>query len=201
MKRNKTAEDYYAEEHHFKAAIAQLRILAKQTEAIETCKWGMPVYTIANKNVFGICRFKGFFGVWFYQGVFLKDTKGVLRNAQEGKTRAMRHWNFTSIDEIDSEGVLEYLNEAIENQKQGKMVKPAKKDASFEMPPLLRSVFEKDPKMYTLFSQLSPYKQKEFAEYIATAKQEKTKENRLKKILPLIEKGIGLNDAYKQKAP
>jgi len=66
MEKNKTADAYYAVEHHYQEAIVHLRTLAKTTEAVETCKWGMPVYTINNKNVFGICRFKAFFGIWFY---------------------------------------------------------------------------------------------------------------------------------------
>ena len=198
MEKNKTADAYYATGHHYQEAIVHLRNLAKTTEAIETCKWGMPVYTINNKNVFGICRFKAFFGVWFYQGVFLKDPKGVLRNAQEGKTKAMRHWNFTSIEEIDDEGVLAYINEAIENQKLGKEIRPEKKGAAYAMPSQLKEALEKNSKLHTSFKAFSPYKQKEFAEYINEAKQEKTKRNRLEKILRMIEKGVGLNDAYRK---
>lgn len=198
MEKNKTADAYYATEHHFKEAITHLRKLAKSTEALETCKWGMPVYTIDNKNVFGICRFKAFFGIWFYQGVFLKDPKNVLSNAQEGKTKAMRHWNFTSQEEIDDKSVFAYMGEAIENQKKGKEIKPEKKNATFSMPLELRKVFEKDAKLHEAFKGFSRYKQKEFAEYINEAKQEKTKLRRLEKILPLIKDGRGLNDAYRK---
>lgn len=198
MEKSKTAEAYYATEHHYQDAIVHLRKLAQNTEAVETCKWGMPVHTINKKNVFGICRFKEFFGIWFYQGVFLKDPKKVLRNAQEGKTRAMRHWNFTSIDEIDDKGVMAYLREAIKNQKLGKEVKPTKKGTAFIMPSRLKEALENNPQLNASFNTFSPYKQKEFAEYIEEAKQEKTKLNRLKKILPMIKEGIGLNDAYRK---
>ena len=197
MEKNKTAEAYYATEHLYKEAITHLRNLAKKTEAVETCKWGMPVYTVNNKNVFGICRFKTLFGIWFFQGVFLNDEKGVLQNAQEGKTKAMRHWNFNSIEDIDDEMVTAYMNEAIENQKLGKEVKPAKKNATFVMPEQLKSALKKDAQLNAAFKSFSPYKQKEFAEYLNEAKQEKNKLKRLEKILPMIEGGIGLNDAYR----
>ncbi len=197
MEKSKTAEAYYSSEHHYKDAIGHLRELAKTTEAVETCKWGMPVYTVNNKNVFGICRFKDFFGVWFFQGVFLKDPKDVLRNAQEGKTKAMRHWNFSSIEEIDDLEVVAYMKEAIENQKQGKEVKPEKKSTTFVVPNILKEVLDGDSNLETAFRKFSPYKQKEFSEYINEAKQEKTKLRRLEKILPLIKKGVGLNDAYR----
>jgi len=41
-------------------------------------------------------------------------------------------------------------------------------------------------------------RQKEFSLYIEEAKQEKTKHSRLEKIIPLILKGVGLNDKYKK---
>jgi uncharacterized protein YdeI (YjbR/CyaY-like superfamily) len=44
---------------------------------------------------------------------------------------------------------------------------------------------------------LTPFKQKEFWEYMATAKQEKTKIIRLEKIKPLIMEKRGLNDKYR----
>lgn len=197
MEKNKTAEAYYQIPHHFQEGILHLRTLAKKTEAVEMCKWGMPVYTIKNKNVFGICRFKDFFGIWFYNGVFLKDPKGVLRNAQEGKTKAMRHWNFNDLAQVDDEGVLAYMKEAIENQKAGKEMKPEKKSTAFEIPQLLSEALKKEGDLQNAFDAFSPYKQKEFAEYIHTAKQEKTKLRRLEKILPMIKAGKGLNDSYR----
>ena len=66
------------------------------------------------------------------------------------------------------------------------------------MPSQLKETLEKNSKLHTSFNAFSLYKQKEFAEYINEAKQEKTKRNRLEKILPMIEKGMGLNDAYRK---
>jgi uncharacterized protein YdeI (YjbR/CyaY-like superfamily) len=47
------------------------------------------------------------------------------------------------------------------------------------------------------FETFSAFKQKEFLEYIATAKQEKTKITRFEKIKPMILQNIGLNDKYR----
>lgn len=119
MDNSKKVETYFQENHLFKEEIATLRNLAHKTEATETFKWHAPVYTINNKNVFWIARFKNHFGLGFFNGVLLSDPKKVLENAQEGKTFAMRHWKFTKNDEIDEEGVLDYMIEALENQKKG----------------------------------------------------------------------------------
>ena len=75
MDKTEKLEAYYEKGHPFKDGIALLRHVALKTEAKEDFKWRIPVYTWSNKNVFGICRFKSHFGVWFFNGVFLKDQK------------------------------------------------------------------------------------------------------------------------------
>ncbi|WP_190809370.1 YdeI family protein [Flagellimonas sp. S3867] len=197
MEKVEKTEAYYQTEHRFKEEIIVLRKLALQTDCVEDYKWNIPVYTINGKNVFGICRFKNHFGVWFFNGSFLSDSKKVLRNAQEGKTKSMRQWKFESMEAIDSKQVLNYMNEAIENQKKGLSIAPEKSSKELQVPALLRQALTKDATIKTAFETLSPYKQKEFCEYIMEAKQEKTKARRLEKILPMIAKGIGLNDAYR----
>lgn len=196
MEKSEKLEAYYQDEHPFKEGLAQLRKLAEKTEAQEDFKWRIPVYTIDGKNVFGICKFKHHFGVWFFNGVFLKDPKKVLENAQEGKTKGMRHWKFQSLEEIDENEVLAYMNEALDNQKKGLEVK-AEKTKKVMIPELLQTELAKNTALKNSFEKFTPYKQKEFCEYIVEAKQEATKLRRLEKILPLIEKGIGLNDGYR----
>ena len=50
----------------------------------ENVKWGTPVYSLNGKNVVGITAFKSYVGLWFFQGIFLKDPFKYLVNAQEG---------------------------------------------------------------------------------------------------------------------
>lgn len=197
MEKSEKLDIYYQQEHHFREGICALRELALQTKSVEDYKWNIPVYTVNGKNVFGICRFKNHFGVWFYNGVFLKDPKKVLRNAQEGKTKAMRHWYFSSEKDIDREAVLAYMIESIENQEKELSIAPEKSSKELQVPSFLKQALAKDNTVKATFEALSPYKQKEFCEYIMEAKQEKTKARRLEKILPMIKKGIGLNDAYR----
>lgn len=169
-----------------------------KTDLEETFKWMFPTYTLKGKNVLAICKFKEHFGIWFFNGVFLSDFKNVLTKAQEGKTQAMRHWKFNSIEDIEKESVLSYIHEAIENQKKGIKLIPKKRGlVSFKLPSELEVVLKNDKNANKSFKKLSPYNQKEYAEYISTAKQEKTKISRLAKILPMIKKGKGLNDKYK----
>nr|WP_298999580.1 DUF1801 domain-containing protein [uncultured Allomuricauda sp.] len=197
MTTSEKIEAYYEKEHPFKEGIAILRGIAKQTEAKEDYKWNFPVYTIGNKNVLGICRFKHHFGIWFFNGSFLKDPRKVLENAQEGKTKAMRHWKFSAISEIDSENVLAYMMEAIENQKNGLELKTEKNNKDLVIPEILKEYLDGQEALKKAFQDFSTYKQKEFCEFLMEAKQETTKKKRLEKIVPLIKQGVGLNDKYR----
>lgn len=200
MDYSEKVEAYYAKEHHFKKGIEILRNLALKANAQEFFKWQAPVYGVDGKNVFWIARFKNHFGIGFFNGVFLSDPKNVLINVQKDKTMAMRHWHFKSVDGIDENGVLTYIIESLENQRKGVVLtqkQKTKKKKKVVVPQLLKNALHQDPKTNEIFRKLSPYKQAEYSEYIADAKQEKTKLSRLDKILPMIAGGKGLNDMYR----
>lgn len=189
-------EAYYAREHPFQKGILQLREVMLKTELQEHLKWGSPVYSIDNKNVLGIMAFKNHFGIWFFNGVFLQDPLGVLQNAQEGKTKAMRHWKFTVNEAVNPTAVLSYVEEAIANQKKGLQLKPERKKET-GIPLFLKKKLESDNSLKKAFENLTPGRRREYCEYIESAKQDKTKHSRLAKILPLILQGKGLNDQYR----
>ena len=172
-----------------------LKSIIDKTDLVETIKWGGPIYVYNKKNVIGIGGFKNYFAIWFLNGVFLKDEKKRLINAQEDKTKSMRQWRFTSKDEVNEKEVLEYIQEAIENEKQGKVIKPSKKEAIISE--LLENEMTQNPALKEAFAKFSPYKQYEFLEYIETAKQEKTKLSRIEKVIPMILANVGLNDKYR----
>lgn len=190
-------EAYFETEHPFKDAILTLRTIVKQTELVETFKWSAPVYTIDGKNVAGIGKFKHHFGVWFFNGSLIKDKYGRLHNAQEGKTKALRQLRYTDASEIKEYELLYYLNEAISNQKKGLEVKAAKPVKKVVLPTELTQAFSEDKNLEKAFKALTPGRQKEYAEHIASAKQEKTRLSRLEKATPLILDGKGLHDKYK----
>lgn len=172
-----------------------LREIIAQTELKETTKWGGPVFVLNNKNVLGIDGFKNYFTIWFYNGVFLNDPKKVLVNAQEGVTKALRQWRFNSKKEIDENLVLSYILEAIENEKNGKTIKPTAKKSIIASE--LHNELENNSVLKAAFLKFSAAKQREFHEYIEEAKREATKFSRIEKIKPMILNHIGLNDKYK----
>jgi uncharacterized protein YdeI (YjbR/CyaY-like superfamily) len=176
--------------------LALLKAIIRKTGLIETIKWGTEVYTHNGKNVVSAGGFKNYFTLWFYNGVFLKDDHNVLINAQDGKTKALRQWRFTSQDGIDESLILEYIQEAIQNEEEGRVWKP-KKSKQIEVPDLIFNTLTDNKELKKAFEKLPPYKQKEYIEHIDSAKRETTKAARLEKIKPLIMAGVGLNDKYK----
>ncbi len=197
MKKVSSVEEYIENQEQWVDALTLLRAIINSTEAVETLKWSAPVYTVNGKNVLGLGAFKHHFGIWFFNGVFLKDEKKLLMNAQEGKTKALRQMRFTSINDIDKNMVLAYVNEAIENQKAGKEIKSDRSKKETVIPIELKQELNKNTILNSSFNKLTPYKQREYCEYIETAKREATKISRLEKIKPMITQGIGLNDKYK----
>ena len=197
MARITSVEEYLEKHKQYHSELQLLRETILETELEECIKWGAPVYTLNGKNVVGLGAFKNHFGVWFFNGVFLSDPKNVLFNAQEGKTKALRQLRYVTEKDIDKVVLRNYLREAIQNQKDGKELIPVKKSKKVELPKELSEVLNNNAILKTSFFNLAPYKQREYAEFIESAKREATKQSRIDKIIPLIEEGIGLNDKYK----
>lgn len=197
MADKKTVDEFISKSPKWKKGLTHLRNLVSQTELEETIKWGQPTYTINNKNVLAIGAFKEHFGIWFFNGALLNDPDGHLHNAQEGKTKALRQMQFSSFDEMDDKMIKGFIHQAIGNQKAGKEVKiDINREAN--IPPLLDKAFSEDKSLKSHFDKLTPGRQREYAEYITTAKQDTTKQRRLDKIIPMIKKGVGMNDKYQK---
>ena len=197
MKRFKTVDEYILNAQNGKEILMVLREIINSTELEETVKWGAPAYTFNGKNVLGLGSFKSYVGIWFYQGALLNDSAGVLINAQEDKTKAMRQWRFSSEEDLNEKTLLSYISESIENVKQNKEIKPDRSKPLL-IPDELKAEFEKSKELEVAFNNFTRGKQREFAEHISSAKQEKTRLSRLEKIIPLIEQGIGLHDKYRR---
>ena len=198
MKRISSVDEYISKQVLDTALLQGLRKIALgHQELTETIKWGIPCYTLNGKNVLGIAVFKNFTSIWFYQGAELNDPAGVLVNAQEGKTKSLRQWRFADESKLNPKLVREYIIEAIKAMKKGQNEFKIE-ESILEIPTLLQESIDKDEQVKRRFYLLTAYKQKEYCEYITSAKREATQLNRLKKILPMIISGVGLNDKYRK---
>ncbi|WP_426429817.1 YdeI/OmpD-associated family protein [Winogradskyella sp. HB-48] len=197
MKKVSSVEEYIEVNAHFAEELSILREIINSTELEESIKWNAPTYTLNGKNVIGLGAFKNHFGIWFFQGVFLKDEANLLVNAQENKTKALRQMRFESIADINKSAVLNYVKEAIENQRLGKEIMPQRNTKPIAIPKELESEISKDKELKQAFEKLSASCKREYCEHISEAKREATKIRRLEKIIPMILEQKGLHDKYK----
>ncbi len=196
MARKKTAADYYASASNWQEELARLRDILLKTGLDEELKWGAPCYTHKGKNVVGVGAFKSYFGLWFFQGALLDDEASVLINAQEGKTKALRQWRMRSAKDVKPAIIRRYVKAAIENVDTGDEIK-ADRNKRLSVPDELGKALRKTKGATAAFRALTPGRQREYAGYIAEAKRESTRLSRANKVLPMILKGVGLNDRYR----
>ena len=197
MKKFSSVQAYFSSQDEWSAEIDRLREIVQSVGMLETLKWSMPVYMANGKNVVGISAMKSYFGLWFFQGALLKDPDGVLINCQEGKTKAMRQWRFTSQKEIKSRLIKKYVLEAVVLAEQGKEIKP-NRNKPIVMPPELTEALAANQAAKIRFNAMSKTCRREYADYISEAKREETKSRRVEKIIPMILDSVGLNDKYRK---
>ena len=197
MHNAKNVDQYIQNQPHWVEALIKLRKGLLELDLEETIKWGGPVYMYEKKNIVSIGGYKSFVSLWYYQGALLKDEKSLLVNAQEGVTKAQRQMRFHHLDEINTDIVKAYTQEAIANQIAGREIK-ADINKPVTVPDDLENALETHTNLRPRFDALTLSKKREYADYISNAKQTKTKLKRLEKIIPMIIDGAGLSDQYRR---
>lgn len=171
-------------------------ILETAPDIEEAIKWGAPSYEYKG-IMMSTVKFKNFAAIWFHKGAFFDDPKNLLE-ASSDDTKYMRKYELRSMDDLDEEGLKGLIREAIKYQEPDEKLelreKPEKEELTSE---LLNQALSDDSEAKVKFDEFPDYKKKEFIEYIATAKQDTTKQRRLKKSMDLIRRGIGLHDKYR----
>ena len=191
----KKVEAYLKKHEQWRKFLEPARDVMLSTELEEAVKWGAPAYLLNGKNLIGLTAFKHHCAIWFHNGVFLKDKDKKLVNAQEGTTKGLRQWRFEEGDKFPTRLVKSYVLETMDNARAGKQIKPSPK--KLVIPAELKTALSKSKRLDKAFNALTPGRQKEYAQHIGSAKQEKTRLSRLEKATPKILDGVGLNDAYK----
>ena len=171
-----------------------LRSLILECNLDEDYKWMHPCYSYQGNNVVLIHGFKDYCALLFFKGVLLKDKKNVLIQQTEN-VQDRRQIRFTNLNEIVKlqATIKDYILEAIEVEKSGLQVE-FKKTSEFNMPDEFQNLLLKNKKLKTAFEGLTPGRQKGYLLYFSSAKQSKTRVDRIEKYLPKILEGKGLDD-------
>lgn len=177
--------------HRWSMVLQELRFLMLSTDLVETRKWGVPCYTFQSKNVLIISALKESVILSFFKGALLNDPDQILELPGEN-SRHGRLLRFTSVDQVhhQTENILKFVEAAIEIEKSGKKVKPLE-----ELPPLpeeLVQFFDSDAAVRKAYYALTPGRQRAYILYFGSAKQSKTRMDRIERAIPAILQGKGL---------
>ena len=189
-----SAVDFYFAKDSWQQELAQLRKIVLGCGLTEELKWGVPCYQLEKRNIVLIHVFKEYCAVLFFKGALLHDANSMLIQ-QTKNVQAARQVRFTNVKEIIKlKPILEaYIYEAMEVEKAGLKV-TLKKTAAFEMPVEFQNKLNDKPALRTAFYALTPGRQRAYLLHFSAAKQSGTRESRVKKYIPQILKGKGLND-------
>lgn len=169
-----------------------LRAIVRETKLVESTKWGKPCFAHDGANVAILQPFKRCLAMMFFKGMLLKDTKRLL--VPNGpNSRSASRFEFRSVAEIAKRRatIKAYIEEAIAIEKSGQ--KPKAKSAE-PVPVELKAMFAKKPKLKAAFAALAPGRQRAYILHFSGAKRAATRVARIKRCIPAILAGKGLNE-------
>lgn len=193
-KKNPTVDDFLDNAEKWAEEFEKLRGIILGCPLTEELKWGQPCYTWQGKNVVLMHGFKEYCALLFFKGALLNDPEGILVQQTEN-VQGARQIRFTNVKEINKLApVLKaYIYEAIEVEKAGLKVK-LKESSEFPMAEEFKVKLDADPALKKAFEALTPGRQRGYLLYFSSAKQSRTRAERVEKYTKQILKGKGLND-------
>ncbi len=191
---NPKVDFFFKKATPWKNEFQELRTIVLDCGLSEELKWGQPCYTFERANVVLIHGFKEYCALLFFKGALLKDKKKILIQQTEN-VQSARQIRFTNVKEITKlkAALKSYIYEAIEVEEAGLKVE-FKKTADFKVPEEFKTKLDKKPALKKAFEALTPGRQRAYLFYFSSAKQSKTREDRIKKYEQKILEGKGLDD-------
>lgn len=189
---NPKVDWYFEKNEKWQKEIKKLRKIILDCGLNEELKWGCPCYTYENSNIALIHVFKEYCAVLLFKGALLNDPEEILIQ-QTKNVQAARQMRFTNAKAIAEKVLKTYIYEAIEVERAGLKVK-LKKTTEFNMPEEFQKKLNKNAVLKKAFEALTPGRQRGYLLYFSSAKQSKTREERIEKYTKHILSGKGLND-------
>ena len=191
---NPKVDWFFNKESNWQEAYQELRHIVLGCGLTEELKWGCPCYTYHENNVVLIHGFKKYCALLFMKGSVLKDAEKILIQQTED-VQATRQIRFASLNEIFEQNVViqAYIKEAIELEKSGMKVE-MKPTTEYKMPEEFQNALNEMSELKTAFDKLTPGRQRGYLLYFSSAKQAKTRIQRIEKFIPKILDGKGLED-------
>lgn len=168
-------------------------------DIVETMKWRVPHFE-QNGVLGNMAAFKQHVSWGFWKAQLMSDPRGIL--TPMGEKTAMGGMKVKDVKDLPPEKVLvDYVREAIRLNEQGvKAERRPKTTARLEIPSELTAALKKNKAAEAVFERFSPTNKREYAEWIADAKQPATREKRIATAVEWIAEGKPRNWKYMKKA-
>lgn len=151
------------------------RMHAAAPEAQETLKWSMPTFTIDGKILIGMAAFKQHAALNFWRGQ-------ELRGAEASRDAMGQFGKLTSIEDLPGNQELDALiREAAALARTAPAPRKVKHEPkpSAELHPEFAAALKANPKANEVLEGFSPSARREYVDWIADAKQDKTRAKRI----------------------
>ncbi|MET4082039.1 uncharacterized protein YdeI (YjbR/CyaY-like superfamily) [Pedobacter sp. UYP30] len=191
---NPTVNWFFEKSTKWQDAYQELRAIVLSCNLAEELKWGCPCYTYNKNNAVLIHGFKDYCALLFMKGAIMNDPKNILVQQTEN-VQSARQIRFTNLDEIiEQRAVIKsYIENAIEVEKSGAKIE-MKKTTEYKIPEEFQTALDEISGLTTAFKKLTPGRQRGYLLYFSSAKQSKTRNERIEKYLQKILEGKGLDD-------
>jgi len=191
---NPSVNWFFEKSTKWQSAYLELREILLSFDLNEELKWGCPCYTYENKNVVLIHGFKDYCALLFMKGSIMNDPNQLLIQQTEN-VQAARQIRFINMEEIILQKLIlkSYIKNAIEIEKSGVKVE-MKKSSEYKIPEEFQSALNEMSELKPAFDKLTPGRQRAYLLYFSSAKQSKTRTERIEKYIPKILDGKGLED-------
>ena len=188
MSRDPRIDAYIAKAAPFARPILEKvreRVHAAAPEAEETLKWSMPSFTIDGKILIGMAAFKQHAALNFWRGQ-------ELRGAQSGRDAMGQFGRLTSVEDLPPDSELDALiREAAELAKTAPAPRKVKHEPNppAEVHPEFAAALKANPKAQATLDGFPPSARREYLDWIAEAKQDKTRAKRIATAIEWLSEG------------
>jgi uncharacterized protein YdeI (YjbR/CyaY-like superfamily) len=192
MSKNKVIDDYISQQEPFaQEIILHMRdvIHRASPEITETIKWRHPCFE-SNGLVCAIAAFKQHVNFSFFKGKLLNDSEEIFSASENNELTALK---FKTLVDVPTDDILvNYLQQAISlnsaDNKQKKQVQRKDKN-SLVIPEDLSSALANNLPANEVFKAFSYSKQKDYIDWLTSAKRATTRSTRLNTAIEWISEG------------
>lgn len=152
----------------------------------EDWKWGASFKTKEGKTLVGLWALKKHVAIIFYNGTQIKDRYKLFNSGLDNKNNVVT--NFYSREELTEEK----MHQIVEYIDRLKVIEPKKREFKAVPKPKLPKEIEallRKNKLLVEFNKLSNGKQRDYLEYLTSAKTAKTRQRRIQRTIERVKTG------------